>query len=442
MKRLLVFAFILIVCPVIGQNAPKIASQAAISDLNETVRLIESVHYNPYLYIDSARFHAKKIELLRHLESRDSVSLYEFIIDSKNLLAKLGDGHTTISVLFPEMMDGQFFPTTVSGDFDNQVIIQDSDAYPLTITRINDQNAFNLFEESMTLYGGNENFRRAMSETILFPIYLYLRGIIPPFEIIDAEGNASVIQEGVGIYTLAEQQGSTDDYTFSILENNVGYLAYNKCNNADAFKKFLKATFAQIESEGIDKLIIDIRENTGGTSSLNDMLIPYFTKKEYRQSSSRYWRISDEFKAKITEPIYTEFWGEGFVEQYIQAPTNSILKEDEYRLTEPEKPRHYFEGKSCMLIGPKTFSSANFLADAVSVYGLTTLIGKDTGEYTNDFGEQISFTLPATGLTLQVAIAFDLGADGNSEKLEAVHPNIETEEDALSFALNWIQKAP
>ena len=91
------------------------------------------------------------------------------------------------------------------------------------------------------------------------------------------------------------------------------------------------------------------------------------------------------------------------------------------------------------LIGPSTFSSANFLADAVKTYHISTLIGLATGENTNDFGELLAFTLPNSGNPIFVSSAYDIGADGNPNLFEPVYPDIQTSEDALLYALDWIE---
>ena len=93
-----------------------------------------------------------------------------------------------------------------------------------------------------------------------------------------------------------------------------------------------------------------------------------------------------------------------------------------------------------MLIGPSTFSSANFLADAVKTYNITTLIGTPTGEYTNDFGEQLNFNLDNSESPVFISSTFDIGANGNDAILEPVYPDIEVKTDALEYALIWIKK--
>jgi len=61
---------------------------------------------------------------------------------------------------------------------------------------------------------------------------------------------------------------------------------------------------------------------------------------------------------------------------------------------------HFFGGETYVLIGPKTYSSANMFTNAISTYKLGTLIGRPTGERTNDFGEPSSLQRPDSFIRL------------------------------------------
>jgi hypothetical protein len=127
------------------------------------------------------------------------------------------------------------------------------------------------------------------------------------------------------------------------------------------------------------------------------------------------------------------------MKEYVESENQSIIENVQEELIKPQKPKNYFNQKTCFLIGPNTFSSANFLADAVKTYNLSTLIGLATGEYTNDFGELLEFTLPNSGNSIFISSAYDIGANGNPNLFEPVYPDIQTTEDALLYALDWIK---
>ena len=74
-------------------------------------------------------------------------------------------------------------------------------------------------------------------------------------------------------------------------------------------------------------MIIDIRFNSGGNSSLNDRLLSYITSNKYRQSSGRYWKVSNEVKQKIkNDSLWNDFLEESFLSIYVDSDNQSIIK--------------------------------------------------------------------------------------------------------------------
>jgi C-terminal processing protease CtpA/Prc len=202
----------------------------------------------------------------------------------------------------------------------------------------------------------------------------------------------------------------------------------------------LKETFKTIREEKIKKLIIDIRYNSGGNSSLNDLLIPYLSRRKYRQSSGRYLKVSPSMKeAMRKDSVYIQAFGADFVADYLAREDGTSVESLDVAPSRRRRPEYCYKGRHCVLIGPKTFSSANFLADAIATYKLSTLIGQPTGELTNDFGEQIEIPLPKTGVILKVSTAYDIGADGNPLRKMPVQPHILEEGDALGRAKTWLR---
>jgi hypothetical protein len=128
-----------------------------------------------------------------------------------------------------------------------------------------------------------------------------------------------------------------------------------------------------------------------------------------------------------------------FINKYLRSENQAILLDKENELMNPEKPEYYFDGKTCFLIGPETFSSANFLADAVKTYKLIKLIGMPTGEATNDFGEIVKFNLPHSNVLLIVSSTFDVGADADIKRHSAVQPDILINNNIMEKAVEWLR---
>ena len=419
MRYLFLITFI---CSVFFSKAQNISGLQAQKDLCKMVEWVKEVHYNPFLLSDSVMFQNAYDLKYQHYGQQDSVKLTTFTLELMQLLAMLNDPHTSINLvsipLVPGLMENEFWNIPVSFNENQSIQISSGSDSSKFIESINEIPVQEIFYQTMMSFGGNENFRREIAQSRYFPIYLHLAEIHVPFEVLYTDGTKSQISNGVGVNEMLKTFGGKKElYTFEVLDDNVGLLSYNACENAKAFNSFLSNTFQEIADKNIETLLIDIRQNTGGNSSLNDRLLAYLTEKPYRQSAGRYWKVSPKFKGLIQEKRYVKLWGKSFIKQYVKAPNYSILKEDEYGLIVPHKPKNFFNGQSILLIGPMTFSSANFLADAVATYNLMPIAGTPTGENTNDFGEQIVLELPLSKLELKVSLAYDIGADGDPNRI-------------------------
>ena len=106
-----------------------------------------------------------------------------------------------------------------------------------------------------------------------------------------------------------------------------------------------------------------------------------------------------------------------------------------------------YSGKTCVLTGPNSFSSANMLSNAIKDYGLATLIGEATGEAPNDYGELYWNQLPHTGLTFYTCSKQFIRANGDAADPNPVLPDIEIKQnpnnlkdEVLEFAKEWVRK--
>lgn len=426
-----------------GQQLTK---QQALNDLNYLYEELLKAHANPFLHITKDEFSREKENLTKWIEQSKSLDLNSFSVELMKLTAKLNDAHTQVyweNERIKNNLDSlQLFPYKLVINLDNKLRIDDDGAYSgKNILEINGKDASKLYQECMATQAGTFYFKNYMVGNYFFAVFLYLKGIYPPYRVKLEDGTFTKEINCISLNQISNRFAPTEaPYTFSVLDNDIGYLQYNLCDGYDDFNVFLQNTFQEIKEKSIQKLVIDIRYNFGGNSALNDLLIPYFSRKKYRQSSTRHWKISQAMKERMATPFYQEVFSKSAIKMLTSPENGTVLKEDEYSLTKPKKAKPFYEGKLCVLIGPQTFSSANFLADAIKTYELTTLIGKPTGELTNDFGEVISFEMPNTGLSFSCSIAYDIGADGDSEKVDVVHPDILVEEDALEYAKKWLKE--
>jgi C-terminal processing protease CtpA/Prc len=145
-------------------------------------------------------------------------------------------------------------------------------------------------------------------------------------------------------------------------ETQTLYIQYNKCANApdNAFEDFAKEVFASADSHPIGRVIVDLRFNTGGDSS-------------------------------IVEPLVTG------------------LK---------SRPALIAKGRLCVLIGGSTFSSGLMAALDFRENCNAALVGEETGGKPNSYGEVKSLTLPYSKLVVFYSVKyFERGSNLDSPSL-------------------------
>lgn len=460
MRALFIFiSFLAIACsneteikPTYNPALGSISATNAISDIEYLFKRLETVHYNPYLHVSKENISNEIKSLENKWNVKDTLRNAEFIIETMKLLSKVEDGHTKMVWYSTELLSQRdsinYFPLGIKYEKDKGLLINDTSFIKYQgnkVLSINGLDAQELYLEALACLSGNFEYKNEIASNLFFPVFLYLKDLNPPYSLTlesnqKIEINKSMTASFMDLYSRL--QPSTSNYEFNINEqNNIGILSYNSCTDYEAFKLFLAETFKKIEQQKIKDLIIDIRYNSGGDSALNDLLLAYITSQKYRQSSKRIWKLSEVSLKELDSRGVKDYYGEDYLTKYrLKSDTTKIVFGEDEPSKAPAKPEHYFKGQCYLLIGPKTFSSANMLADAVSTYKLFPLIGMPTGERTNDFGEQKTELLPHSNFPFDYTIAFDIGANGDESIVKTVVPDIKVEGNALDYTINHILK--
>jgi hypothetical protein len=184
-----------------------------------------------------------------------------------------------------------------------------------------------------------------------------LISVVEPFTDF-ASGYRSVL-EGKKVPLYLHNYSSTywDVY---LKENETFYIAYNKCANATdiSFKDFTNSIKDSIESNKVSKVVLDLRNNSGGNS-------------------------------EVIRPLLT----------YLQ---NSSFNS---------------EGKLFIVIGNHSFSSAVMDAIYFKQNTASILVGEPTGGKPNGYGEVQSFILPNSELNIQYTVKYFNQVAGDPESL-------------------------
>ncbi len=213
-------------------------------------------------------------------------------------------------------------------------------------------------------------------------------------------------------------QGSEENlYAYEKLSNKVGYLEVTTFDiqYKDQFIAFLDGAFTQINEDGIDALIIDLRKNGGGAHDLSDQLMAYLTDKPFSAISGVTARVTKD-NIKLLPPGVE-------LGSVLSLPFQQII-------TPPKDLPLRFNGKVYALIGALTYSQAISFASTLQDYEIAIIAGEETQGPANQTGQVQSFTLPNTGLQTLAPIYIFKRASGDTSR-RGVIPDVEIVNDPL-----------
>ncbi|MFN6205660.1 MAG: S41 family peptidase [Planctomycetota bacterium] len=195
------------------------------------------------------------------------------------------------------------------------------------------------------------------------------------------------------------------------------------------WEKFLDEAMTAANARGAAGLIVDIRENGGGDSSLGDAFLARVNDRPYRLASRMVWRRSPE-SDQLFRMMAKPMWRWLTIALPLFIPDYAALKHGEdwnYESAVARNPRVSpgFAGPACLLFGERTFSSAMMFADGVRTYDLMLTIGQPTGGVPNALGDIGPFQLPNSRIVVPFSQKIFLRASGDEADLGPVRPHIE-----------------
>lgn len=192
--------------------------------------------------------------------------------------------------------------------------------------------------------------------------------------------------------------------------NNFGYLKVNTFDDRhtyslDEWKVKFDSIFTLIKKDNVQSLVVDVHHNSGGNSGVGNLLISYFSGKDYNSYQGR-WKKSKEYSDVLkadhkTVPEYESLKNGDFY------PIKSrIVKAGENPLR--------FNGKTYVVVGKNTFSSAMMFGAIVLDNKLAEVVGEIPEKgHPNHFGELIDFQTPNTKLNFLFGVKEWIRPAGN-----------------------------
>ncbi len=306
---------------------------------------------------------------------------------------RFADAHTFISL--PDWrgdtqrhlaQGGKLFPFEVRVEADGRVVVRaslggaPSPHAGAEILSIDGRPARELAAGMLRLtHGDSDRFRRHLLSQRWW-LYLWKTNGTPAGYRIKLRGTTLDIAG-----SSATPQVLADEASFDKLYNltpHPGAAAVMKVGSFDSshlerFKAFTHNAFQRLRASGANTLVIDISANGGGDDVMwLEALMPYLANKPYRTGST--YLKKDAASGALSR---------GEIATWHQPHMGNPLR---------------FQGKTYVVIGPATYSSAVLFANVMQDFGFATLAGTGGAVRSSQTGGVRKFTLPQSGLALFV----------------------------------------
>ena len=456
LRSLLAAAFLFSATLLLKAQEPNQYSHKQVADdIKILFKNAADIHPNLYHDISPGELKRKTDSLIGKLP--DSLSVLSAYRAFAEATAFINEGHTSVDIPKPvsaAIRAGSFngSPLQVlaydNNSFDANLLLPGLQKKQVEVTAINGEPSPAILTKMMALKGDLTSFRKVIAINN-FRFFLSVIGIAQPYVISykdDSGASRTITLNSISEKEYVAGSGSkphTVPYTYATLNGKYGYINFRSMADYDQFGRFCDSVFKTLDENKVDKLIIDLRENSGGNSSLGSYLLSYLADKPYRMAGDSKRRVSQQFKDYLiaNKALYGDNYND-----YLKLPVGSFMPLGSGDLTKPENKEHHFKGKVCFLIGPYTFSSANMLAAAVKDYHLFTLIGEATGESANHYGELCTIKLPNTGLLAFTSTTMWGRPNGNANDNGPIEPDYlvkrttTTGDNVLDYAMKWLNK--
>ena len=286
-----------------------------IEDFDFIVNRLDSVHPNPYTNIKKEQF---QIEIKNFKEKIPAYTDNEIIVGFLRIITLIKDGHTR---LHGNYLTKKWYPIRIEQFTDGFFITASADKYAKSIgskvIQINNHTVEEVFTKILNITPHDNEF----GQKYFLPMFFTMNSVMSGLHFTDNSENITLLIENnehkeTNLFIEPIEYKSNDDlswywgeygvpggaYTNIIMnhkdsplylknynesfwfeyikDKNAVYFGFNECSGDDNFESFNRGLWKFIDSCKVENLIIDLRNNFGGTNSILEPLIHEIIKHD------------------------------------------------------------------------------------------------------------------------------------------------------------------
>ena len=179
------------------------------------------------------------------------------------------------------------------------------------------------------------------------------------------------------------------------------------------FSDFVDASFETFLASGAEALILDLRNNPGGSNAFSDLVLSWIADRPFRFASDFRIRISEQSIASNQARIDAGDTGlsRTLADLYDGVPVGETVS-FEIDYVHPRDGRR-FEGRVYALVNRQSYSNAVSVGAIIQDYGFGVVMGEATTDMATTYGAMEHFPLPRTGLVVGYPKALIIRPNGD-----------------------------
>ncbi len=418
-----------------GQSSSQFSKEETSDDLNHLYSSLQAANYDLYAYTSEQTFAAAYQKAQRSID-KDSLTLLEITKIFQRLVAAANIGHTRINFPIPAYREyatsgGTLFPLEIAFESGRPLVRKNwSENHSIKlgteVIGINGESMTAVLEHIYPQISAERPcFKQAKIELYSFPRYYWLAfGSQDEFEV-------EILDQGeIRTYSLPAIN-LIEDYEMKRSEvlnarmelrfyEQTAYLnPGNLSGDEQQYQYFIDSAFVSIKEKGSENLIIDLRNNGGGDNSFSDYVVSYIADQPFRWYDSYSLKTSAILKEYVRETYDTTaiFW------QEVLNRENGELYEYEFGEHQPQAQEKRFTGEVFVLVNRQSYSQSTVMAAQIQDYNFGIIVGEETGEYPSLYASIFQYTLPNTGIVVDISKGYIVRVNG-STKTEGVIPDV------------------
>lgn len=357
-------------------------------DIDYLAQELPRLHGNAFHTMSKTDFEVMIVNLRANTSQWDDNRITAELM---RIVASVGDGHTSMGrtlYAFPP------FPIKLRWLEDGLYVVAvqpaAQEALGKKLIAVNDAPIAEVFERTSVYKSYENEWNKKSNSEVLIPraALLYAVGILLSAEqgeltFADADGKETTLTLEVAtnndnwlnlqtVTPLYLERPGENFWLKYIEDSRLLFIKYNSCDDEEGFKKLSDEALALIDAGKVDKLVIDLRGNSGGSSHIFRPLLQGLKTRDIGKDRSRLFGVIDR----------------------------------------------------------STYSSAMMNAWELQIQTSATLLGEPTGEKPNSYGEIKHFKLPNSGLEIQYSTKFFQMVKGDPV---AIMPDVRIEPTFADF---------